>query len=448
MFSLLSRTAIATIVALAFQTSIPSGIPTGAAQPEDRGGSVVIDVDRPQRSRYPIAIPMSATGDGRTGRIIQEVMGFDMSVAGWFKVLDPKTFKANLSREGTSIDPASWKDAGAFSVVKYRSVVSGNRLTITFKLYEIEKGAAPVLEKTYRGSRKDVRQLTHMWCNAMVEHFTGEPGFFGSKMTFTVKGRGNTRRVMAMDFDGHGAYSVTRNRYANILPAFSPDGGKIAFTSYMRDNPDLYVVGVGGGRPKRISKRFGMNTGATWSPDGSKIALTLSKDGNPEIYVINAQSGKVMRRITRNRHIDTSPAWSPDGSEIAFVSDRQGSPQVFVVSANGGSARRVSKNGSYNTTPTWSPVKGQRKLAYTTRDGSAYDIVTLDLDSGKMTRITQNEGTNEEPSFSPNGRAIAFASSRPGGSGIYIANADGTGDAVRVYRGGATSVDWGPAPRM
>jgi TolB protein len=189
-----------------------------------------------------------------------------------------------------------------------------------------------------------------------------------------------------------------------------------------------------------------MNTGAAWSPDGSKIALTLSKDGNPEIYIISAKTGKIIKRLTKSRHIDTSPAWSPSGKEIAFVSDREGSPQIFVMSASGGNQRRVSKNGNYNTTPAWSPAKGARVIAYTTRDGKNYDIVTLDLASKKYTRITQNEGNNEEPSFSPNGRAIAFASRRKGGSGIFIANADGTGNALRVYKGTATSVDWGPAP--
>jgi TolB protein len=106
-------------------------------------------------------------------------------------------------------------------------------------------------------------------------------------------------------------------------------------------------------------------------------------------------------------------------------------------------ARRSSTNGSYNTTPTWSPRKGKRILAYTTRDGGSYDIVTLDLDSKQMTRITQNEGSNEEPAFSPNGRAIAFARA---GQGIFIANSDGTGKAVKVWSGAATGVDWGPAP--
>ena len=173
-------------------------------------------------------------------------------------------------------------------------------------------------------------------------------------------------------------------------------------------------------------------------------ALTLSKDGNPEIYVINASDGAIIKRLTDNKAIDTSPAWSPDGGTIAFVSDRNGGPQIFIVSAAGGAASQVSKNGNYNTTPTWSPKAGKKIIAYTTRDGGSYDIVTLDLDSKAMVRVTQSEGQNEEPAFSPNGRALAFARA---GQGVFIANADGTGKAVKVWSGSATGVDWGPAPK-
>ena len=246
-----------------------------------------------------------------------------------------------------------------------------------------------------------------------------------------------------MDFDGANAYRVSNNSSQNILPAWSPTGGQIAYTSFMRNNPDLYVAPAGGGRPNKLSGQRGMNTGAAWSPDGKQIAVTLSKDGNPEIYVISAADGSIIRRITNDRAIDTSPAWSPDGSQLAFVSDRNGGPQIFVVPAAGGAARQVSFNGSYNTTPTWMPKAGKHVIAYTTRDGNTYDIITLDLDTKAMIRITQNEGSNEEPSFSPNGRAIAFARA---GQGVFIANADGTGKAVKVWSGSATGVDWGPAP--
>jgi TolB protein len=418
-------------------------VATPATRAED---GVIIDVSGAKRGRYPIAVPVAVDSDGAVASEVASIASFDLGVAGYFKVLEPASFLADLSAEKLGIEPQKWKDVGAYGVIKYRVVTSGDRVDLEARLYEVSKGNAPVLTKTYSGTKADVRKLTHAWCNEVVKYYTGEYGFFGSKLAYVSKKRGASS-VMVADFDGANPYSVTRNSSTNVLPAWSPGGGQIAFTSYMRNNPDLYVVGAGGGRPKKIASYKGMNTGASWSPDGSKIAVTLSKDGNPDIYVVSASDGAVITRITDNKAIDTSPAWSPDGASIAFVSDREGGPQIFVAPAGGGGAKRVSKNGSYNTTPSWSPAKGARVLAYTTRDGGAYDIVTLDLDSGKMVRITQNEGSNEEPAWSPNGRALAFARSGGGGSGIYIAPADGQGKAVKVLSGSVTGIDWGPAPR-
>jgi TolB protein len=416
-----------------------------ANAPAQQQRAVVIELDNPKRGLYPIAVPRASESDPALAADAESMIAFDLEVSGWFDVLDPRSFLANLQAEGLGIEPQKWKDVGAFGVIKHRITRAGGDVVLEARLYELEKGNTAVLSRSYRG--KDARALVHAWCNEVVKYYTGEPGFFGSQIAFVSKGRSGGKQVMAVDFDGHGARSLTRNASLNILPSWSPDGGRVAFTSYMRNNPDLYVVGAGGGRPQRISKHPGMNTGASWSPDGSKIAVTLSKDGNPEIYVISSKDGQILQRLTNNRHIDTSPVWSPDGREIAFVSDRHGGPQIFVMSANGGNQRRVSRNGDYNTTPAWSPRKGKRILAYTTRDQGHYDIVTLDLDTGDMVRVTQGQGNNEEPSFSPNGRAIAFASARKEGAGIYIANADGSGKQRLVYKGSATSIDWGPAPR-
>ncbi|MEZ4401072.1 MAG: Tol-Pal system beta propeller repeat protein TolB [Kofleriaceae bacterium] len=416
-------------------------IPAAAA---DDG--VIIDVSGAKRGRYPIAVPTAVDSDGAAAAEVASIATFDLNVAGFFKVLDPGGFLADLAGEKLGIDPAKWKDVGAYGVVKYRVVATGDKVELEARLYEVSKGATAVLTKTYRGSKAELRAFVHAWCNEIVKYYTGEYGFFGSRLTYVSKRRGSST-VMVADFDGANPYAVTRNGSTNILPAWSPSGGQIAFTSYMRNNPDLYVVGAGGGRPKKLAGYKGMNTGASWSPDGSKLAVTLSKDGNPDIYIINASDGSIVKRLTDNKAIDTGPAWSPDGSTIAFVSDREGGPQVFVVPAAGGAARRVSKNGSYNSTPAWSPAKGARVLAYTTRDGGAFDIVTLDLASGAMVRITQNEGSNEEPSWSPNGRAIAFTRTGGGGSGVYVAPADGLGKAIKVISGAVTGVDWGPAPR-
>jgi len=403
---------------------------------------IVISTDtKAKKGMYPIAVPMPPTGDPTLAQLVTQVQTFDLDVSSWFKVLDPKSFLADLKTEGMTIEPERWKNVGAFGVIKTSVTASGGQATLEFKLYEVEKGNQPVLERKYTGPVADARKLTHRWCNDVVRYFTGENGFFGTQMTFT-----SNKTIYVMDFDGNGVYSVTKNDAINLLPTLSPGAREVAFTSYMRGNPDLYVVGTGGGRPRRVSKHNGMNTGAAWSPDGSKFAITLSRDGNAEIYLINSADGNIVRRLTNNRYIDTSPAFSPDGSEIAFVSNREGTPQIFVMSADGSNQRRVSTIGNWNQTPAWSPRKGTKILAYTARDdvSSRFDIITHDLTTGKLTRITQNQGNNEEPTWAPNGRVLAFTSSRAGAAGIYLANADGTGQQHRVYRGQGTSVDWGP----
>jgi TolB protein len=430
---------LALVLAAACAALLPSATALGQA-----GDRVVISTEtKAKKGMYPIAVPMPVGGDPVLSQLVTQVQTFDFNVSSWFKVLDPKSFLADLRTEGMSIDPTRWKDVGAYGVVKTNATVSGGQARLQFKLYEVEKGATPVLEREYSGPVGDARKLVHRWCNEVVRHFTGEPGFFGSQMTFS-----NSKKIYVMDFDGNSVYAVTKNDAINLLPSMSPSGRDIAFTSYMRGNPDLYVVSTGGGRPRRVAKYNGMNTGAAWSPDGSRIAITLSRDGNAEIYIINASDGAIVKRLTDNRYIDTSPAFSPDGNEIAFVSNREGSPQIFVMNADGSGQKRVSTVGNWNQTPTWSPRKGARVLAYTVRDAtnSKFDIITHDLTSGKLTRVTQNQGNNEEPTWSPNGHVIAFSSSRPGGSGIYLANADGTGEHHLVYRGSGTSVDWGPLP--
>src|SRR5262245_33574848 len=135
---------------------------------------VVIDVNAPKRTLYPIAVPMSPEGDPQAAREVATVASFDLSVAGVFKVLDPTSFLADLRAEGTGIDPQKWKDVGAFGVMKYRATAA----EVEFKLYEVSKGTNPSLTKTYP-RKGEVRSIVHRWCNEVVKYYTGEPGFFG-----------------------------------------------------------------------------------------------------------------------------------------------------------------------------------------------------------------------------------------------------------------------------
>ena len=227
----------------------------------------------------------------------------------------------------------------------------------------------------------------------------------------------------------------------SLLPAFSPTGGEIAFTSYLRNNPDLYIVSAAGGRARRVSKQPGLNTGAAWSPNGHSLALTLSYEGNSELYKIDPGDGRVEARLTNNPAIDSSPAFSPDGSQIAFVSNRQGSPQIFIMSASGGGAKRVTFQGKYNQTPRWSPRADKPQIAFTGRDErGVFDVFILDVKSGRVNRVTQGKGSNLDPTWSPDGRLLAYVSSR---GGLFVNNPE-THHEVEVWRGSASSPSWGP----
>jgi TolB protein len=389
---------------------------------------------------YKLAVPMPL-GDKTAAKNAMDVLSNDLALSGFFKVLDPSAFLANLAAEQLTINPPDWRNVGAEGVIKGRATGYGSEVKFEFRLFEVAKGDQPVLSKDYRGSMTESRRLAHQFANDVVKYYTGEDSFFVSRIAFAGDVGAKRRDIFAMDWDGAGVQALT-NRSQNILPSWSPSGNEVAFTSFMTGKTDLFVVASSGGRPRTLSARSGLNMGAAYSPDGSKIALTLSQDGNSEIYVVSASNGQILKRLTNNPFIDTSPTWSPDGARIAFVSDRHGSPQIWVMNADGSNQQKLTRRGSYNQTPAWSPRKDAPLIAFCARDErGAYDIFTVNANTGEYTRITEGHGSNQRPTWAPNGRAIAYESSR---GGVWVSTSDGRTER-QVYRGSAIAPQWGPS---
>jgi TolB protein len=390
---------------------------------------------------FRLALPR-AVGDGDTaGALDTETR--DLDISGIFHLLDPASFPADLQKEGMGFSSALWSQVGAQGVAKIKvGRAASGAAQIDGALYVIGRGEGPVLSHTYKGS--DVHDAVHQFANEIVGYFTGQPGIFGSRIAVALTG-GKSREILTMDMDGSHTTVVTKMGSDCLLPAFSPGGGEIAFTSYLRGNPDLWVVSAGGGRARRLSKQPGLNTGAAWTPSGGSIALTMSYEGNAEIYRISASDGVIQTKLTINSAIDSSPSYSPDGSQIAFVSSRSGSPQIFVMPSTGGAgnAKRVTYQGKYNQTPRWNPRADKPQIAFTGRDErGVFDIFILDMKTGKIDRVTQNRGSNMDPTWSPDGRLLAYVSSR---GGLFIANPE-TRHEVQIWHGAGSSPSWGPAP--
>jgi TolB protein len=412
------------------------------AHAQNADDSVRFKITAGGKELYKLAIPLPL-GDKGDAKNAQDVLANDLALAGFFKVLDPAAFLANLDAEQLTINPPDWVNVGAEGVIKARATAYGNEVKYEFRLYEVAKGNAPVLSKDYRGATASARQLAHQFAAEVVRYYTNEDSFFASQITFAGDTGTRRRDIFVADWDGYGAHAITHSSQ-NILPTWAKDASEIAFTTFAAGKPDLVALPPsGGGKPRMISSRQGVNTGAAWSPDGSKIAATLSFEGNAQIYLLS-RDGQIIKRLTTTSRpfIDTSPTWSPDGSKIAFVSDRFGSPQIWTMNGDGSGQQRLTRRGNYNQEPSWCPRKDTSLIAFTARDEKyAYDIFTMNVDSGELVRITEGHGSNHHPSWASNGRAIAYQSSR---GGLWISTADGRTER-QVYRGSVEAPQWGPS---
>jgi TolB protein len=395
----------------------------------------------------PLAL-VPASGPADAAKDFTDTLRNDLLISGLFDLLDPRSFLVDPEKEGTAaatIDFTKWRAVGADSLVKVKLTPGTGNTTLTaeFWLFDV-LGRKDSLHGVEGAGRYDAARLAHRCADRLYEHFTGEKGVFQTRVVFTRKVTSSSEKeIWSADFDGHNAVSLTPGGGLNLLPSWSRDGRSVVFTSYRKGSPMLYVVDVASRAVRPLPVRGELQTGGVFSPDGKLIAFTMSQQGNSDIYVMNPD-GSGLRAVTATRELETSPTWSPDGKRLAFVSTRSGDPQLFAANADGSGVERLTLfHGSYNQTPCWSP-RGD-VIAFTARDErNAFDLFTVDVQSKKVKRLTQDAGNNEHPSFSPNGRHIIFTSTRGGKTRLWLMNADGTNPRPLAFDAEGTSPSWGP----
>jgi TolB protein len=185
--------------------------------------------------------------------------------------------------------------------------------------------------------------------------------------------------------------------------------------------------------------KVGENWLPAWSPDGARVAFSSTRDGNPEIYIAN-RDGSNVHRLTNSPTIDISPTWSPSGTQIAFTSDRSGTPQIYIIGIDG--LNLVKKTSeSFCDKPTWSAAPFN-EIAYASRSGPGFDVKVLDLATNQVRQLTFGEGSNESPAFAPNGRHLVFSSTRAGKTQVFTIARDGKDVRQITKIGNNEKPDW------
>jgi TolB protein len=291
----------------------------------------------------------------------------------------------------------------------------------------------------YVTSNAQLRAAGHRIADFIYEKLTGEKGVFSTRIAYVVKNRGQFLLQIA-DSDGQNAATALTSSEPIISPVWSPDGGRLAYVSFEKKKPVVYVHSLSSGQRHIVANFKGSNSAPGWSPDGRKLAVVLSKDGFSQLYSVNAD-GSGLQRITQSAGIDTEPRYSADGGTIYFTSDRGGSPQIYQIGAGGGEARRDLRGQLQRVAAS---VAGRQEPGFhqpprrplpARRDGSG-----------------QSPGSGAErfeqgriPSFAPNSRMILIAT-EVGGRGVLSAvSSDGRiKQRLSVAAGDVREPAWGP----
>jgi len=164
--------------------------------------------------------------------------------------------------------------------------------------------------------------------------------------------------------DGSGLQPITNLSEGACQPSWSPDGGRLAFTSPCQLNTDsyressLYIINADGTEMTPLTTAPGGDFDPTWSPDGSRIAFTSLRDGRKEIYVLELATSMVTRLTFSDTDEESSqPAWSPFGNQIVYVKMRVDALQIWTMTDAGQNQAQVVRSGQthWDFSPVWSP---------------------------------------------------------------------------------------------
>ncbi len=325
---------------------------------------------------------------------------------------------------GTAVNYGLWNQLGAVWLVTGHVSGSSSAPVLRVSLHDVVFGELKEVRafSLPASSSSGFRMSIHRVADEVVRWATGQPGMAATRIVFRRKGPGDGSDIWMVDADGENLRRLTRDSSIVYSPALSPDGDHLLYVSYISGGPVVYEKNLATGAVRTISSEEGLNVTPVYSPDGKHILYAKTVGDHTELFEVQRQPLCCGRRVTYTKVGETLNAdYAPDGRRIAITSSPLGLPHVYVTPLDREEPTIVSRyvygERGYATSPDWSPT-GDR-IAYQTWVENSFQIVTVNPD-GADRRVMTSRGSNEDPSFAPDGRHLVFSTAGKDGRGLLI----------------------------
>jgi TolB protein len=376
----------------------------------------------------------------------------DLANAGIFDLVSKSLTPQTTPGSPQEINLAQWSAAPSnAAMVAFGALSASNGRLIVYGWVDDTRNTVnpQVLGKQYneQASEDSARTVAHRFADEIILRLGGGINGIAETKIFFVSSRSGTKEIWAMDYDGQNQHAVTHLGTISLSPRISPDNTRIAFASLGREGWAIKMYSLELGRMVSFpaGTAGGSNQSPAWSGDGARIAFSSSRSGDPEIWVADA-SGANLHRVTTFAGPDVAPTWNPRTNvQLAWVSGRTGLPQIYTMDQDGTSVQRLT-DGGYAISPSWSPNGQFLTFSWNRKYGpgapGGQDIYVMDIASKRWLQVTHESGSNDFPSWAPDGRHIVFERSTGGHSQIWSMLADGTEQHQLTQTGNNFMPNW------
>ena len=382
---------------------------TATAVPSDPLGEMVVTPGA-SRPLPKLGVVPSLSSD-YSDVVLTSVIQRDLDLSGEFELLASADAPAWADASSAAVDTAAWKKKGAEAVVRVTAKTAGDEVSLAAQAYLVKDGNTPVFDWKATTDAAGLRDEAHRLADLLIGALPGQNGGFYSRMAFT-SGQGSVRLAYVMDADGHDARQVSSTSQIALGAAFGK-GSDVYWISSEDDDPYEIRTARGSVSVPVAGSVYGL----AFSKDASQIAVSI---GTPD--GIHVFTGGDFASLTQASTIQTAiePTFSPSG-KLAFSGAGSYGQRIYV----GGKA--ISPASVFATSPTFCNHPDGVIAIFAAGSGKATDLVRTGEQGGQLVRLTAGQGSNSSPACSPDGRLVAFFSTRTTGEGpgLYVMRVDG-----------------------